>query len=270
MVFRILALGGGGTKGFLHIGALYELEARYGDLKHFKDIYGCSIGSVIATGIAFGMKASQLERVSKECMAISGVFDKPSLEMFEKKGVFEMDKFESIIVKAFKGEGIDLKDKYLDDGLIPLHIIASNVSLGIPTIFQKKVPILLALRASCCIPIVFRPQRVGRHLYIDGGFMTNVLFKVIPTELHSETLAISLIHSNPHITPENVNSMSGIDYVYNLYKNACLYEHLLNKHQNILSLYSQTKSGFEDPSTEQQEEMIETGKKLTRAFFRPA
>ena len=54
-MFSILALGGGGLKGYLEIGAIEELEEHYGKLHEtfHEGVYGCSIGSIIATCIAF-------------------------------------------------------------------------------------------------------------------------------------------------------------------------------------------------------------------------
>ena len=62
MKYKILALGGGGTKGILHIGALKVLE-EYGKLIELfsEGIYGCSIGSVFAIAIGFGLDSNALE-----------------------------------------------------------------------------------------------------------------------------------------------------------------------------------------------------------------
>lgn len=54
VIFRRLALGGGGAKGILHVGALQELSKRQ-PLDFPKGVYGSSIGSILATYIAFGL-----------------------------------------------------------------------------------------------------------------------------------------------------------------------------------------------------------------------
>jgi predicted acylesterase/phospholipase RssA len=271
--FRILVLGGGGTKGFLHIGALTELENRVKNLTtHFhKGIYGCSIGSVLATGIAFGMNATQMEKLSRKCMNLGFLFDSLSLSSLKdsvaKKGVFEMDTFETHILEAFREEGIDLKGKCLQDAKIPLYVLASNLTKGVPTIFQKNVPIMSALRASCCIPFLFRPQTIGKSVYVDGGLMTNVILKLIPDENQAETLTLCIIHANPHVTPTNIEKMPPLEYMYKLYKNVALYEHYQFKHANIVNLYYPGGSGVSDPSEEDKEDMIVTGKCLMRGFL---
>jgi len=271
--FRILALGGGGTKGFLHIGALHELESRVGDLtKHFsKGIYGCSIGSVISTGIAFGLNVSQMERLSKECMRLDFVKNDLNFAVISQvgsnKGLFSMDSFEKHVLSAFDSQGIDIRNKVLSDAKIPLHVIASNMTRGIPTIFKGDVPILAAIKASCCIPFLFHPQIIGKNVYMDGGMITNDLHSIIPKEHQAETLSINLIHANPHITPENLKRLSSAEYAYKLYKSACLYQHTRNENENILNLYYPGGSGITTRTDEEQDEMILTGRCLMRGFL---
>lgn len=55
-IFRVLALDGGGSKGFYTLGVLYELEAMLGCrlCERFDLIYGTSTGSIIGTLLALG------------------------------------------------------------------------------------------------------------------------------------------------------------------------------------------------------------------------
>jgi len=271
--FRILALGGGGTKGFLQIGALHELEKQVGNLsKYFsKGVYGCSIGSVLATGIAFGLDINQMERLSKKCLNFLFVFENLNLSSLTnagiKKGVVSMDSFEKHLLGAFDSEGINLRNKMLKDAHIPLSVLASNMSRGIPTIFKGDIPILPALKASCCIPFLFHPQVIGKSVYLDGGMITNELHKLIPKEEQLETLSIYLIHSSPHITPDNLERISMTEFAYKLYKSGTLYQHSQNNDPNILSLYYAGGSGFTDKNDEEKDEMISIGRCLMRSFL---
>ena len=274
-MFSRLALGGGGTKGFLHLGALQELEYKFGNLtSHFKDgIYGCSIGSLIATGVAFGLNTDQIIRMSKKYIImkqITGNFQFNSISsIVAKKGMFNMNLFETQVLKAFDSEGIDLRNKFLSDAKIPLNISASNVTKGIPTIFRGKVLVIDCLKASCCLPFIFNPQQIGNSLYVDGGFMTNVILKVIPQEHRDSTLAICIIQPHHHITPSNILTLTPVEYIYRLYKTLCMYEHSVFKNSsNIVSLFHTEKPGYEDPSPEIIEDMILTGRCLMRDFLR--
>ena len=271
--FRILALGGGGTKGFLHIGALQELEVRVGHLtKHFTGgIYGCSIGSIIAAGIAFGLNTTQMERLSKTSMNLDFVFNDLKIstlaQITSKKGMFSMDSFEKHILSAFDLEGVDLRNKVLNDAQIPLFMVASNMTKGIPTIFKGNVPVLSAIKASCCIPLLFQPQVIGKYVYIDGGLITNDMFKLIPKEHQADTLSIYLIHSDTRINPQTFERLSLPEFTYKLYKTACLYNLTQNNNPNILSLYYPGGSGISTRTDGEQDEMIFIGKVLMRNFL---
>ena len=271
--FHILALSGGGTKGFLQLGALQELEERVGNLTEYfdKGIYGCSIGSIIATAIAFGIDSKKGSAALKELLNFNFVTKSLSIESLKnsvsRKGLFEMNGFDEVLIKCFNSWNIDIKNKRISDSLVPLHIISSNLTKGVPTIFRGNVPILTALRASCCIPGVFRPQIIKNNVYIDGGYFTTILMKLIPKEIHGETLAIDIIHTNPGITPTNLEKLSVPEFLYKLYKLSCLYEVGNFRHPNIMNVFHNSGSGFGDPSESEKEDMSLTGRCFMRAFL---
>ena len=268
--FSILALGGGGTKGILHVGAIQELEFRYGDLKKqsSKGIYGCSVGSIIATGIAFGMNAAQLKHIAMNLSDMSAVVNgEISMDILTKKGFCDMDDVETYILKMFDSQNIDLRRKLISDALIPLNIVASNLTKNVQTIFRGDVPVLIAIKASCCIPFLFRPQIIGASVYVDGGYLTNSLNKIIPSEDQNITLTLNIIHTNAKITPENLEDMEPLDYLYRLYKNCTLYERSQNLNPNSVDLYHSTATGFIDASKSEKEDMITIGKCLVRNFL---
>jgi NTE family protein len=273
-MFSILALGGGGLKGYLEIGAIEELESRYGPLhKKFNDgIYGCSIGSVIATAIAFGIETKILKKYFMEFKGVSSLFGSPNLsnvsEMLEKKGVLSIEPFINYLIKVFNDSKIDIRNKKLSDALIPLRITATNLTKGIPTIFQGKVPVLDAILASCCIPFVFQPRIINSSVYVDGGFITSVLLNLIPKEHRDKTLSISIIHTRSKICPKNIHTMSPLDFSYRLYKTSCLYERSKNIYKNNIELYYSDGSGITTFSDKEKENMILIGKTLTNEFFR--
>jgi predicted acylesterase/phospholipase RssA len=270
--FSILALSGGGTKGLLHLGALQELENRGGNLTKLfnKGIYGCSIGSVIGTAIAFGVNTTNISSLT-ELLNFNFIYNGLNLESLRKsaarKGIFEMDTFDDIIIQCFDKWSIDIKNKKLSDSIIPLKIVSSNMTKGVPTIFKGDIPVLTALRASCCVPGLFRPQIINNSVYIDGGYFTTVLMKIIPRELTNETLAIDIIHTNPRITPENLETMSVTEYLYKFYKLSCLYEVGQYTHPNIVNVYHNSGSGFSDPKKSEKAEMIQAGRSFMRSFL---
>lgn len=268
--FRILALGGGGTKGFLEIGALELLEERVGPLhEHFTDgVYGCSIGSILGTAVAFGVPVAKVRELFRQ-FPISEMFklDMNIGDILAKKGIFSMDYLETKLISAFNSVQIPIEQKKIGDAIIPLRIQASNITKGIPTLFQKNVPVLKAILASSCIPFVFRPQQINDSLYVDGGFLTNVLMTTIPESDHDKTLSFSIIHSDPHITPAKLKTMNPVDYVYKMYKTSCLYERKKTPMKHNLDLFYDKGNGLTSWTTIEQDEMMLVGRTLTQNFL---
>ena len=268
--FRILALGGGGTKGFLDVGALEFLEERVGPLhEHFTEgVYGCSIGSILGTAVAFGVPVVKVRELFKQ-FPVSELFklDMNIGDIIAKKGIFSMDYLESKLISAFNSIQIPIEKKNIGDALVPLRIQASNISKGIPTIFQKNVPVVKAILASSCIPFVFRPQQINDSLYVDGGFLTNLLMTTIPEADHEKTLCFSIIHSDPYITPAKLKTMNPVDYAYKMYKTSCLYERKKTPIKNNLDLFYDKGNGLTSWTTVEQDEMMLVGRTLTQNFL---
>lgn len=269
--FKILCLGGGGVKGIMHIGALEELEKEVGPLhKHFtKGVYGCSVGSLFASSIAFGIKPEQIKKVYSKIADFKKLVDMNDLtkiqNILNNKGVFSMTKFENILIQLFNEFKIDIKSKKCCDALIPLYISASNLSKGTPTLFTGNVPVLKAIMASCCLPFIFQPQIINDNIYVDGGFITNILLNLVPHEHRSTALCFSIIHTKEKIT--DLKSDSPLEYLYKLYKISCLYEHYKNPYKNNIDLWYDKGSGISDFTENEKNEMILIGSKLCRRFI---
>ena len=166
-VFRKLALGGGGVKGILHIGALQELS-KHQPLEFPDGIYGSSIGSVIATYVAFGLPFEKSLELTRKYLGMSKILPDASIQevtnVFSNKGIFSMNIFEQAIVNMFAEVGLDIRSKVIGDAKMPLFIVASNITRGVPTIFTNQVPVLDALKCSCCLPGLFHPQELYGQL----------------------------------------------------------------------------------------------------------
>ena len=269
--FKILCLGGGGIKGIMHIGALEELEKEVGLLhKHFsKGIYGCSVGSLIATSIAFGITPQQIKKIYNKISNFKKLVDMNDLtkiqNILNNKGIFSMTKFENILIKLFNEFKIDIKSKKCCDALIPLYISSSNLSKGTPTLFTGNVPVLKAIMASCCLPFIFQPQIINNNVYVDGGFITNILLNLVPEKDRAMALSFSIIHTKEKIT--NLKSLKPLEYLYKLYKISCLYEHYKNSYKNNIDLWYDKGSSVSDFTEDQKNEMILIGSKLCRRFI---
>jgi predicted patatin/cPLA2 family phospholipase len=216
--FTRLGLGGGGIKGILHVGALQEL-AKYQKLEFPNGVYGCSIGSIIGTYLAFGLPIDKLSDLTKKHLSTKNFT--PSIGLYDitsclsKKGLFSMNQFEKTVCSVFDEAGLDIRKKVIGDANMPLFIIASNVTKGKPTIFSKDVPLLEAIKCSCCIPGVFKPQVLYNQVYVDGDFFSPNIGVIVP--ISDDTIILTLPRRRTIvITAETIDSVSPFDFAYDL------------------------------------------------------
>lgn len=216
MPFRELVLGGGGSKGVLHVGALLELS-KHQPLVFPKGVYGSSIGSIVATYVAFGLPMENAPNLIQKHLSFQAIM--PALDIasvasaFSTKGVGTMDLFEKQILAMFDEAGLDIREKVIADANMPLYIVASNLTDGVPSVFSNKIPILGALKASCCIPGAFRPYEMYGKAYIDGDILLPSITNILKT-VDDDTLIFILPGRRRHIlTPRRIESMSPVDYI---------------------------------------------------------
>ena len=210
--FKKLALSGGGIKGILHVGALMELS-KHQTLDFPEGIFGSSIGAVVATYIAFGLPLNdKLIKLISDKFYVQNVV--PSLgfkdlsSAFSQKGIFTMDLLEKSLCEIFEEFDIDIKTKKIKDSKMPLKIIASNITKGVPTIFTGDVFVIDALKCSCCLPGIFRPQELYGQIYVDGDIFTPCIGAI-----EKDILEFSLkTHLPDKITPSSLENLHVLSY----------------------------------------------------------
>lgn len=194
--------------------------ATYQPLEFPEGVYGCSIGSILATYVAFGLPVETMKPLVQKYLNMDNVVPKSSfsdmLKAFSTKGMYSMDLFEQTAISMFLDAGLDIRDKRVCDAKMPLYIVSSNITKGVPTIFSGNTPILSALKCSCCIPGVFRPQELYGNLYVDGDLFSPCIASIVSP--NQNTLILSLVkQKGDPITTKNVDKLSPVDYVYQLY-----------------------------------------------------
>lgn len=207
-MFRSIAFGGGGMRGALHLGGLKAL-LHFQDKLEFPDgIYGYSVGSIVATALAFNLKLEQIQQMIDEFMHLESIVTNAKLSMFtdlfDKCGLFPMDRVEDSIVHAFLKHGIELRGKVIADAPQKLFIGASDMTLRKPVFFTGQVPILTAIKASCCIPCFFQPQIVYNHVCIDGGVYMYYFDEYLPKDCLSFIVSYTPMAIHPHMLQGNI------------------------------------------------------------------
>jgi hypothetical protein len=202
-LYRSLGLGGGGTRGGLHVGALKAIQEIQGDLEFPDGIYGASVGGILATAIAFRVDLGKLRTVYDKYFTLSAFLPKLTVDnvltTMDRRGLFPIDSLVDLILKVFDECGIDLRGKRICDAPQKLFIIASNMTTGITTLLTGRVPVLDALRCTAAIPLVFEPQVLYGQVYLDPGVHLRCIRSVVP----DDALVVHISGKCSVITPQS-------------------------------------------------------------------
>jgi NTE family protein len=266
--FRKLGLGGGGIKGVLHIGGLQELS-RHQPLVFPDGVYGVSIGSIVATYISFELPLDdRITSLVGKYLLMEKIIPRLSFKdlsnAYSSKGLYSMNTFEDSVVNMFLEAGLDIRGKTLGDAKMPLYIIASNITTGRPTIFSKRVPLLDAIKCSCCIPAIFRPQELYGELYVDGDLFVPNLSTIV-----KDGLVFSLLkRASVCITPKTIETMQPLQYMRDLYIMST--NRILNYQKTDLTVYFYHKGLSSDSDLDDFDisSIFESGKKQLNNFLR--
>jgi hypothetical protein len=262
-MFKAIALGGGGVRGGLQVGALAAIEEMQGNLVFPDGIYGCSVGSIIATGVAFNMNAAQIKAMLDNDFHMSDVIPTIRLstlsDFYKKKGAFSMDLLEEMIVSSFAKRGIEIRDKLISDSPQKLFIFAANMTTQKPTAFTGEVPLLSAIKASCCLPLVFHPQIIFNQVYLDGGVYIHCLADIVP----SDCLVLHISTPPRPIFPADIETMSIGDMMTRVYTG------MRKKpvHSGILWLQDETTGLMDTQTLEDKEKMYQSGYSQASRFL---
>jgi NTE family protein len=153
-----LVLGGGGARGFAHVGVIKALEAQ-GIVPDI--IVGTSVGSAVGALYAYGLNGFQLQELSipmKEGWVIDwswpnrGFFTGKALEDFINTTVNQkpMEKFPRLFA-----------------------VVATDLKSGEEIVFRTGNT-GQAVRASCAVPGLFQPVVISGRTYVDGGLVKPV------------------------------------------------------------------------------------------------
>lgn len=166
-----LVLGGGGLKGFAHIGVLRAFEER--GIRPTV-VAGTSIGSLIAAAYVGGMPVAEMERRALE-LNKGDLFRIDHISMVTKRmlspSLYLAKPLEKLVREIVpRGTFRDLPRPLLVN-TVDLES-ASQVLWGLPGL--QDVSIADAVYASCALPGFFPPAIVGGRTCADGGISDNV------------------------------------------------------------------------------------------------
>lgn len=163
MVFRKrkvkvgIAFGGGGARGFAHLGALKAFE-QFG--VKFDFVAGTSAGSLVGAFYANGYNFKELYEIAKN-VRVKDI----------RKNVipFTASKLDSLAEIVRKNLG----DKNIEDSLIPFAAVAVDLKSAKEVCFRKG-NLASAVCGSCAVPGVFQPVEYNDMILADGGLQNTI------------------------------------------------------------------------------------------------
>lgn len=152
-----IAFGGGGARGFAHLGALKAFE-QFG--VKFDFVAGTSAGSLVGAFYANGYNFKELYEIAKN-VRVKDI----------RKNVipFTASKLDSLAEIVRKNLG----DKNIEDSLIPFAAVAVDLKSAKEVCFRKG-NLASAVCGSCAVPGVFQPVEYNDMILADGGLQNTI------------------------------------------------------------------------------------------------
>jgi len=187
-----LALGGGGARGFAHIGVLEVLEREHIPVTL---LAGTSMGSLVGALYSVHGSAAAAHDALRLAVQSKCVRDIETMYLSDARRNREMYKplrrtvqmFKELYVwnmRVFKKHFVDplpltqlftdlLGERTFADCTIPLEIVAVDLVKG-ESAYLSSGELRTAVQASTSIPGVFAPVTIGDQLLVDGGALEPV------------------------------------------------------------------------------------------------
>src|SRR5579864_566122 len=153
-----LALGGGFSRGFAHLGVLQVLEQNRIPVSY---ISGTSVGSILGAAYASG---APLARIIATCRTIR--FRDIARWRVSRLGLASNHRLGDLIERVFES-------RRFEDLAIPMAVVATDLASGEPVVFTHG-NLSDAIRASCAFPGLFEPVQIGTRCLADGGLVAPV------------------------------------------------------------------------------------------------
>lgn len=181
-----VVLGGGGARGFAHLGVLQELEKLHVPIACMA---GTSAGALIGGAYASGQPLAELERQFAEADWETLLSGRPrrqdvpyNRKQSDSRNYFDLtvgfrDGKWRLPKAAINAQGIDLFIRQLtrarnepsfDRLSIPFRALATDLETGDAVVFDRG-DLSLAMRASMAVPGMFAPVEADDRILVDGG-----------------------------------------------------------------------------------------------------
>ncbi|MGE0143756.1 MAG: patatin-like phospholipase family protein [Planctomycetota bacterium] len=223
----VLVLGGGGMRGFAHIGVIRAIE-RLG--LHVDEIVGTSMGAVMGGLAAAGRDSHAIEEVANEISVKD--YLKLNLVKFLVRGYGHASVYKGKTFRDFLRAHLPQQD-FRE---LPIPYVCNALSLtrghiryfGLPD--DTAVPVADAIYASACLPGVFEPPQIDGDWYIDGGMAECLAIKVAHARKADIVIAVDLTAIDHHTPVPFRATLPHILFQTYALMGAVLNEHALHRY----------------------------------------
>lgn len=199
-----LVLGGGGARGYAHIGVLKVIE-KYNIPVDF--IVGSSMGSIIGACYAAGMPIEEIEKTASNMSHLKFL---QLLDFnFPRKGLIS-----GKILERYFDELID--GKTFKDLKIPFVVTATDIITG-REIVIKEGSVAKAVRASISIPGIFVPVKHDKYILADGSII-NFCPVNVAKAIGSDIVIAVDVSSEIDSTNSFINMKKSVDGMKNFFE----------------------------------------------------
>lgn len=166
-----LFIGAGGYSGIMFIGVLeYLCEKKLLDLKN---LFACSIGTLIGALFASGIEPKQMLSMFLE-LDLNEIVKYNISNISTNSCLLDDSLLENLIKPLWEihSESVTLSEFFTTTG-VNINIYATNITTNKCINFNNKdypdIKLKDAIKASMSIPFLFQPVVINNELYIDGG-----------------------------------------------------------------------------------------------------
>lgn len=280
---------GGGMKGFAYVGAMQVLEERG---IRFKRVAGTSAGAILATFIAAGFNAKELEDIFDD-LNLKALLDSPKIvinlpflkwvNLYKHNGMYRGNLLEKWFHQKLATKGIST---FGDLPYGALKLVASDLTNGkilvLPDDLKKygidcnRFPVSRALRMSCGLPFFFEPVYLNnghnKSMVVDGGVLSNFPLWIYDNGFKARpVLGMKLSSSSEEIPPRKIdNALQLFEALFSTMQNAHDKRYVERKHEkNIIFIpvekYSTTQFDMDE---ETKKKLMNIGKERTVQFLK--
>lgn len=189
-----IAFGGGGVRGFMHLGVIKALEevGIKADL-----VTGSSAGSLAASLYASGKSYEEIERIVLEL----DEWDVADFTLFANGGLIPGQALSQWLNEQIDHHPIEALS-------IPLGIAVTDLTYG-KSLLITQGDVGHGVQTSSTIPGAFVPVKSGKTLYVDGGILSIVPVRFAKAMGAEVVIGIDIYCGQP---PRLKESMGGIAY----------------------------------------------------------